>query len=126
MTATSITTTRRTFVLALAPSVGVVLSLGLSACAKGDGSTEPSVDPGSATPAAGEAAADPLAGQPVVENVEAQPGDVTTCPYSGRTFVVKAEHPKVEHGGKSYWVCSEQAAEAVRADPGKYLDGFEG
>ena len=36
MTATSITTTRRTFVLALAPSVGVVLSLGLSACAKGD------------------------------------------------------------------------------------------
>lgn len=120
-------TTRRTFVLALAPSVGVVLSLGLSACAKGGGpTTEPTVDPGAAVQPTDEAAPDPLAGQPVVKNVDAQPGDVTTCPYSGRTFVVKAEHPKVDYEGKVYWVCSEKAAEAVRADPAKYLDGFSG
>jgi YHS domain-containing protein len=117
-------TTRRTFVLTLAPSVGLVLSLGLSGCAKGSG---PTVEPGAgAEPLPGEPSPDPLAGQPVIQNVDAQPGDVTTCPYSGRTFVVKAEHPKVEHDGKRYWVCSEEAAEAVRAGPGKYLDGFEG
>lgn len=119
-------TTPRTFVLKLAPSVGLVLSLGLGACAKGRGSAdEPSADPGTASQPP-EGAPDPLTGQPVVKNLEAEPGDVTTCPYSGRTFVVKAEHPKVEHDGKRYWVCSEEAAEAVRADPGKYLDGFTG
>ncbi len=118
----------RTAVLTFAPSLGLVLSLGLGACAKGSGPTgEPTVDPGTAAqPPVGEPAADPLAGQPVVKNVDAQPGDVTTCPYSGRTFVVKADHPRVEHGGKTYWVCSEKAAEAVRADPAKYLDAFEG
>ena len=120
-------TTRRTFVFALAPSVGVVLSLGLSACAKSSGpTTEPPSDPGTTQPSADDTAVDPLAGQPVVKNVDAQPGDVTTCPYSGRTFVVKAEHPKVDYEGKSYWICSEKAAEAVRADSAKYLDGFTG
>jgi YHS domain-containing protein len=113
--------TRRSFVLVLG------LALGVSACARGSGPTsEPPVDPGTATAPGADAAADPLAGQPVVENVDAQPGDVTTCPYSGRTFVVKAEHPRVEHDGRTYWVCSEEAAQAVRADPARYLDGFEG
>jgi len=114
----------RTIVFTVAPSLGLVVSLGLGACAK---SSEPTVDPGTAAaPPAGEPAPDPLAGQPVVKNVDAQPGDVTTCPYSGRTFVVKADHPKVEHAGQTYWVCSEKAAEAVRAAPAKSLDGFEG
>lgn len=62
----------------------------------------------------------------VVANVDARPGDTTICPYSGRRFVVKAEHPKVEYEGKTYTICSEPAAEAVRADPGKYLDDFDG
>lgn len=102
----------------------LALSLGLAACAKSSG---PTVDPGTAAePPATETAADPLAGLPVVKNVDAQPGDVTTCPFSGRTFMVKAEHPRVEHDGKSYWICSEKAAESVRADPAKYLDGFDG
>jgi YHS domain-containing protein len=119
-------TTHRTAILKLAPSVGLVLSLGLGACAKGSGpTTEPPTDT-AAQPSSGEPAADPLAGEPVVENVDAQPGDVTTCPYSGRTFVVKAEHPKVDYNGQSYWVCSEKAAEAVRADPTRYLEGFTG
>jgi YHS domain-containing protein len=124
-------TTHRTAILKLAPSVGLVLSLGLGACAKGSGpTTEPPTDtaaqPSSGEPASGEPAADPLGGEPVVKNVDAQPGDVTTCPYSGRTFVVKAEHPKVDYNGQSYWLCSEKAAEAVRADPTRYLDGFTG
>ena len=62
----------------------------------------------------------------VVPNLQAQPGDTTTCPYSGRPFVVKAEHPKVEYQGNSYWICSEEAAEKVRADPDAYLADFEG
>jgi YHS domain-containing protein len=85
----------------------------LNGCAKDPPSTQP---PGDATsiPA------------PVVANVDARPGDTTTCPFSGRTFVVKAEHPKVEYQGKTYTICSEKAAAAVRADPSKYLDDFDG
>ena len=78
--------------------------------------------PVDATPAAPEA---PAAAE-VVKNVDAQPGDTTTCPFSGKPFVVKAEHPRVDYEGQTYWVCSEDAAEKVRADPAKYLDGFEG
>jgi YHS domain-containing protein len=121
--------TRRIVILTVAPSLGLVLSLGLGACTKGSGPTTEPTNPDSATApphGEGEPSADPLAGRPVVKNVDAQPGDVTTCPYSGRTFEVKADLPQVEHGGKTYWICSEKAAEAVRAEPSKYLDGFEG
>ena len=62
----------------------------------------------------------------VVANTDAKPGDTTTCPYSGRTFVVKEDHPQVEYEGETYTICSDKAAEAVRADPGKYLDDFAG
>ena len=97
-----------------------LVALGLGACSKAPAEA-PTTDPAAAT---GEPAAEPAA--EVVKNVDAQPGDTTTCPYSGRTFVVKADHPRVEYQGKSYWICSEKAAEEVRADPGKYLDDFEG
>ena len=119
-------TTPCTAILKLAPSVGLVLSLGLGACEKGSGPTTEPTAGTAAQPPSGESAPDPLAGAPVVKNVEAQPGDVTTCPYSGRTFVVKAEHPKVDYNGQSYWICSEKAAEAVRADPTRYFEGFTG
>lgn len=76
--------------------------------------------PASTSPADVDAAAT------VVPNLEAQPGDTTTCPFSGRTFVVEADHPKVEYQGNSYWICSEKAAEQVRAAPGDYLDDFDG
>ncbi len=119
-------TAPRTSILKLAPSVGLVLSLGLGACGKASGpTTEPSVDPGAAAQPP-EGAPDPVTGQPVIKNAEARPGDVTTCPYSGRTFVVKADDPKVDYAGQSYWLCNEEAAEAVRANPGQYLDGFTG
>lgn len=82
--------------------------------------------PVDATPATPEPPAAETPAAEVVKNVDAQPGDTTTCPFSGKPFVVEAEHPQVEYEGKTYWVCSEDAAEKVRADPAKYLDGFEG
>jgi YHS domain-containing protein len=90
-------------------------------CDKGSTTTTPAdaSDPASLPEAAAPEAE-------LVPNLEAQPGDTTTCPYSGGPFVVKAEHPKVEYEGKSYWVCSEEAAEKVRADPDAYLEAFEG
>lgn len=106
---------------------GCLLALG---CNKSD---TPTTDPATATPVATDAPAadaepdaDPLAGKPVVPNVDAQPGDVTTCPFSGRTFLVKDDHPRVEYEGKSYVICSEKAAAEVEADPAKYLAEFEG
>ena len=62
----------------------------------------------------------------LVPNLDAKPGDTTTCPFSGRSFVVKTEHPRVEYQGENYWICSEKAADAVREDPSAYLDDFSG
>jgi YHS domain-containing protein len=72
------------------------------------------------------AAADPLAGKPVVLNVDAKPGDVTVCPYSGRKFVVTDDSPRWEYQGKSYVFCSAKAVGEVQKDPAKYMDGFGG
>ena len=104
-------------------AAAVLLAIG---CSKQDPApTTPPTDataaPTDAAPAGEEAPA-----AEVVKNVDAQPGDTTTCPFSGKTFVVKAEHPKVEYEGQSYWICSDKAAESVRADPAKYLADFEG
>ncbi|MBK7828643.1 MAG: hypothetical protein IPJ59_26135 [Nannocystis sp.] len=46
---------------------------------------------------------------------------MTTCPYSGRKFVVKADSPRFEYEGKNYVLCSDQARDAVAADPAKYI-----
>ncbi|MEM6990815.1 MAG: hypothetical protein AAF721_09965 [Myxococcota bacterium] len=110
------------------PWVTVAAAASLLACSTTSPATESPSAPAAAPsePAASAAPDDPLAGREVVPNVDAQPGDVTTCPFSGRTFEVKAEHPKVEYGGKTYTICSDKAAESVRADPGKYLDDFAG
>ena len=77
-------------------------------------------------PAPAAAPTDAAPAPALVKNVDAKPGDSTTCPYSGRPFVVKDDSPQVEYEGKTYWICSESAAEAVRAEPEKYLGGFEG
>ncbi len=66
-------------------------------------------------------AADDLEGRPVVDNPAAKPGDVTLCPYSGRKFVVKEDSPTLEHDGKTYVFCSQQARDAVAAEPDRYL-----
>lgn len=100
-------------------SASAFLAVGLLACHDAAPSTSPAAAESDAT---GSSEPAPT----TVKNVDAQPGDTTTCPFSGRAFVVKAEHPQVEYEGKTYWVCSDEAAERVRAEPSKYLDGFEG
>jgi hypothetical protein len=56
--------TPRTAVLTLAPSLGLVVSIGLGGCVEDGSSAEPTIDPGStATPPADEPAAD----QPAAE-----------------------------------------------------------
>lgn len=82
--------------------------------------------PATTAPATTTPAPDPLAGKPVVPNVEAQTGDVTICPYSGRKFVVADDSPRFEYEGKTYVLCAEQALREVQKDPAKYLAGFEG
>ena len=105
-------------------SLGLGLALTLAACGKP--APAPTTPPPDAAPAAAEAPTTETPAAEVVKNVDAQPGDTTTCPFSGKTFVVEAEHPKVEYEGQSYWICSDKAAEQVRADPAKYLADFDG
>jgi YHS domain-containing protein len=94
----------------------LVVSLLCVACSK---SPPPTTSPAAATD-------DPLAGKPVVRNVDARPGDVTICPYSGRKFVVTDDSPRWDYEGKSYVFCSTKAIGEVQKDPAKYMDGFEG
>lgn len=92
----------------------LLLATAISACRPATSATPP-------TTSTGEAGDESLDGRPVVPNHEAKPGDVTTCPYSGRKFVVAADSPRLEYQGKNYVLCSEQARDAVAADPAKYI-----
>ena len=96
------------------PIALILLLVTISGCKPAVASTIP------ASPAA-EAGNESLDGRPVVPNHEAKPGDVTTCPYSGRKFVVAADSPRLEYQGRSYVLCSEKARDAVAADPAKYI-----
>jgi YHS domain-containing protein len=90
--------------------------LGPAGCDKGESSNPPEAS-GAADTKAGAVSDD----APVVENTEAKPGDVTVCPYSGKKFVVKAEHPTMQWGEKTYVFCSDFAKQEVEKDPEKYL-----
>jgi len=92
----------------------LLLATAIAACRPATAATAP-------TTSTGEAGVESLDGRPVVPNHEAKPGDVTTCPYSGRKFVVAADSPRLEYQGKNYVLCSEQARDAVAADPAKYI-----
>lgn len=59
-------------------------------------------------------------GGPLVPNGEAKVGDRTKCVVSGEEFVVKADSPKVEHGGKTYYLCCPHCADKFKADPEKF------
>ena len=85
----------------------------------GCGSSGAAPATGPSTPAATSSAAE--AEKPAIAPGEAQVGDRTTCPVSGDTFVVKADSPKVEHEGKSYYFCCPGCDAQFEADPDKYL-----
>ena len=51
---------------------------------------------------------------------EAKPGDLTRCPVSGGTFRVRENSPKVEHEGKTYYLCCQGCVQEFEKDPAKY------
>jgi Cu+-exporting ATPase len=46
---------------------------------------------------------------------------VALDPVCGMTVEPATAAGSVEHGGKTYWFCSQHCAGAFRANPGKYL-----
>ena len=75
---------------------------------------------GAASPA-GEGAKTAPAKSNVKEPGDAKIGDTTKCPVSGEEFVVDASSPKVEHAGKTYYMCCGGCKMKFEADPAKYL-----
>ncbi len=63
----------------------------------------------------------PAAKGPLKAPGDAQVGDRTTCPVSGEEFVVTAESPKVQHEGKTYFMCCSGCDKKFVAEPAKYL-----
>lgn len=57
-----------------------------------------------------------------VANWEAQVGDVTVCPVSGKKFEVTAESPRYEYQGHSFVFCCPMCLEKTKADATQYLD----
>lgn len=101
-------------------------SIFMAACG---GSTPAANDPsatGEAAPAGErESHGAPAAGEatgPLKAPGEAQVGDRSTCPVSGEEFVVTAESPKVEHEGKTYYMCCPGCAKKFQAEPAKYIN----
>jgi Cu+-exporting ATPase len=73
--------------------------------------------------AAGEAPAEKDGAGPIVAPGVAQVGDKTTCPVSKETFVVKADSPKAEYDGKTYYFCCPHCAEKFQANPAQFVPG---
>ena len=59
---------------------------------------------------------------PVKAPGEANVGDTTTCPVSGEEFVVEATSPKVEHEGKTYYLCCSGCKKKFESDPAKFVN----
>jgi hypothetical protein len=59
-------------------------------------------------------------GREVVDNWRAKPGDVTTCPISGKKFEVEANSPRFSYQGYNFVFCC--CLEQVEANPAKLLD----
>lgn len=93
----------------------LVLLLALAACDKSSPASTPPTDANTHD------AGDPLADATAVPNTEAQTGDVTVCPYSGRRFRVADDSPRWAYEGKTYVFCSAKALAEVQKDPAKYL-----
>ncbi|MFO7564136.1 MAG: hypothetical protein R6X02_15935 [Enhygromyxa sp.] len=63
-------------------------------------------------------------GREVVANWEAQTGDVTVCPMSGKTFEVTDSSQRLDYGGHSFVFCCANCVKKVEANPGEYLDAL--
>ncbi|MBX3203950.1 MAG: YHS domain-containing protein [Labilithrix sp.] len=61
-------------------------------------------------------------GGPVKAPGEAEVGDTTRCPVSGEEFVVEATSPKVEHAGKTYYLCCGGCKKKFEENPEKFLN----
>ena len=65
------------------------------------------------------------AGREVVDNWNAQVGDVTVCPISGKKFEVGEDAGHFDYQGYSFvFCCSGSCIDKLAADPGKYLDAL--
>lgn len=74
-----------------------------------------------ASPAGEHGKAAPAHSANVKEPGDAKIGDTTRCPVSGDEFVVEAGSPKVEHEGKTYFMCCPGCKKKFEAEPAKYL-----
>ncbi len=57
----------------------------------------------------------------IVPQPGASPGNLTRCLVSGVVFVVGDGNPKIEHEGKSYYLCCNGCAGKFRENPGRFL-----
>jgi YHS domain-containing protein len=58
---------------------------------------------------------------PLVAPGLAKVGDRTTCLVSKETFVVKADSPKAEYNGKTYYFCCPHCPAEFQANPAKFV-----
>ena len=86
----------------------LVLLLASAAC----GGASPSSPP--------PATASPATASPLKAPGEAKVGDRTRCPVSGDEFVVAADSPQMEYGGKTYYFCCPGCINKFKADPQKF------
>ena len=49
-------------------------------------------------------------------------GTAATCPVSGESFVVKADTPRAEHGGKHFVFCCAKCKKSFDEDPDSFAD----
>jgi len=75
---------------------------------------------GGAPSTTGPGPASPVGATTLVAPGEAKLGDHTRCPVSGDEFVVKADSPHTELGGKTYYFCCAECVDKFKADPAKY------
>jgi hypothetical protein len=57
----------------------------------------------------------------VVAQPGANPGNLTRCVVSGVVFQVGNGNPRVDHAGKSYYLCCKGCAGKFRENPGRFV-----
>jgi hypothetical protein len=59
----------------------------------------------------------------VVPLTHAKVGDLTRCPVSGAVFRISADTPRVEHSGRTHFVCCDGCASKFRESPARFSGG---